>query len=231
MTPVDLKITGRCDDAFAVGASPTIERLAEEARDIEVDMSEAVDMDAAGLAALVQLHKRLEPKGFRVRVLGANEKLLRLFERFHLADLFIEGAAAANSVMRTCFFGIRAPAFQPARVCAIAAPQAVKREALPSVHATEPIGAKVVALDAAKHNVKAWLDAATVAGGQLRGGDALKSYKRWPERLAKDIDSAQLRRILSGILGAERIISRTSGYVIQGLQLRAALPARAQSAA
>ena len=226
MTPVDLKITGRCDDAFAAGVSPTLERLAKEARDIEVDMSEAVDMDAAGLSALVHLHKRLEPRGFKVRVTGANEKLQRLFERFHIADLFIEGAAAANSVMRTCFFGICAPVFQPARVCAVtAAPQAIIREALPDARL---LPANAVAFDATKHNVKTWLDTATVAGSHLRGGDALKSYKRWHGRL-KDIDAAQLRKILAGILGAERVIARTSGYVIQGLQLRTAMPMPAQA--
>ncbi len=229
MTPVDLKITGRCDDAFAAGASPTIERLAKQARDIKIDMSEAVDMDAAGLYALVHLHKRLEPQGFKVRVLGANEKLQRLFERFHIADLFIEGAAAANSVIRTCFFGICAPVIQPARVCAVAAvPQAVIREALPD---TRRLPANAVAFDATNRNVKAWLDTATMAGSQLRGGDALKSYRRWPERLTKDIDSAQLRKILAGILGAERIVARTSGYIVQGLQLRTAMPARVQQAA
>jgi hypothetical protein len=36
----------------------------------------------------------------------------------------------------------------------------------------------VVHLDAAKHSVKSWLDKATIAGGEMPGGEALKAYKQ-----------------------------------------------------
>jgi ABC-type transporter Mla MlaB component len=90
-----------------MGVKPMFERLAKEARDVTVDMSEAVDIDAAGLGALVCLHKQLAPRGLRVRVMGANDNLQRLFERFQVADLFIEGAATTGSTaLRNAFFGL-----------------------------------------------------------------------------------------------------------------------------
>jgi len=62
------------------------------------------------------------------------------------------------------------------------------------------------------------------AGGEMRGSDALKSYKRWAGKAAKAIKSADLRRILTGLLGADRVVSRTNGYVVKGIQVRSALP-------
>ena len=107
MMTADIKVTGRFDDAFATGAKPMFERLAQEARDIIVDMSEAVDINAAGLGALVGLHKQLAPQGCKVRVLGANDYLQRLFERFQIADLFIDGATnTGGTALRSCFFGL-----------------------------------------------------------------------------------------------------------------------------
>ncbi len=48
-----------------------------------------------------------------------------------------------------------------------------------------PLAANVVQLEARRHSVKAWLDGTTVAGGEIRGGDALKAYKRWADSVAK----------------------------------------------
>ena len=59
----------------------------------------------------------------------------------------------------------------------------------------------MVKLDAAKHSVKTWLAKATSAGGEMRGGDGLKSYKRYAGRMAKDMTGAELRDILTEILG------------------------------
>ncbi len=203
MLQADMRVTGRFDGVFAVGARPLIEKLAAEERDIGVDLSEASGMDAGGLAALVALHKRLEPKGCKVRVLGANDTLLRLFETFQLADLFIEGAARpANSALRSCFFGVPA--------------------APPAGSTKEPL-ANAAPRDARRHSVEAWLSTSAVAGGALRGGDALKSYKRWAGRSAQDLDAARLRQLLTAILGGDRIVTRTSGYVIIGIQLRRAI--------
>jgi hypothetical protein len=79
------------------------------------------------------------------------------------------------------------------------------------------LGANVVPM----HSVKAWLDKSTAAGGEIRGGDALKAYKRWAGHAAKDMTSAELRNILTGILGDNVVQQRTSGYVVIGLQIKA----------
>jgi anti-anti-sigma regulatory factor len=220
MMTADLKVTGRFDDAFAMGAKPMFERLAKEARDVTVDMSEAVDIDAAGLGALVSLHKQLAPQGLRVRVLGANGNLQQLFERFQVADLFIEGAVATGgTALRNAFFGLN-----PITVITGGAAMAAKRMPGGS-HGSAPKRAIpiVTRFDAASHSVKVWLDAATVTGGEIRGGDALKSYRRWAKKMCQDADPAEFRKNLACLLGAERIVPRTSGYVVSGIRLREAI--------
>jgi hypothetical protein len=82
-----------------------------------------------------------------------------------------------------------------------------------------PVASNVVPLDAARHSVKAWLDKATVTGGEILGGQALKAYKRYAGRMAKDMTGAELRGILTEILGEEAITQRTSGYVVLGRSL------------
>ncbi len=91
-----------------------------------------------------------------------------------------------------------------------------------------PLPANVVPLDAHRHSVKAWLDGATVAGGMLRGGEALKAYKRFAGRMAKDVTGAELRSIMEALLPGA-VEPRNSGFVVRGLQLRTA-PAAFQSA-
>jgi anti-anti-sigma regulatory factor len=221
MMTADIKVTGRFDDAFAKSAKSTLEKLAEEARDITVDMSEAIDINAGGLGALVYLHKRLEPHGCRVRVLGANDRMQRLFERFHVADLFIEGAAnSSGTALRSCFFGLN-----PVTVITGGAAVAVKKAGPGGSQGGAPKRAIPIAarFDAASHSVKVWLDGATTSGGELRGGDALKSYRRWAKKMCQDADPAEFRKHLAGILGDDSIVPRTSGYVVNGIQLRAAI--------
>jgi len=215
MTP-DMKVTGRFDDAFAAGARPIIERLAEERRDVTIDMSETAEIDAAGLGALVYLHKRLEPLGRKVRVLGANGRIQGIFARFHLADLFIEGAARpASTALRSCFFGVPPQAdLATGNAGKKASPEASREGSIKHVIADAGLDG------AASRSIKAWLDASTVAGTQLRGSDALKSYRRWSGKAAEVGDTKQFRAHLAEILGADRVISRTSGYVVRGIQLR-----------
>jgi len=221
MMTADLKVTGRFDDAFAMGVKPMFERLAKEAHDVTVDMSEAVDIDAAGLGALVSLHKQLTPQGCKVRVLGANDNLQRLFERFHVADLFIEGAAMTGSTaLRNAFFGLN-----PVTVITGGAAAMTKKAGPGGSHGGAPKRAVPLAtrFDAASHSVKVWLDTATIAGGEIRGGDALKSYRRWAKKMCQEADAAEFRKNLACILGADRIVPRTSGYVVNGIQFRAAI--------
>ncbi len=224
MIHADMKVTGRFDGMFAVGARPLFDKLAGEAHDIGIDLSEAIDLDAGGLAELVKLHKRLEPRGCKVRVLGANDTLLRLFEKFQIADLFIEGAAIpANTALRNCFFGVPAPVAPANGIRGATAPRREVPPAFPV--ALRDGGSKGISeaapLDTARRSVTAWLDASAIAGAGIRGGEALKSYKRYAVSLAAEFDAAKLRRILTLILGADRVVSRTSGYVVKGLQLLA----------
>jgi anti-anti-sigma regulatory factor len=221
MMTADIKVTGRFDDAFAAGAKPMFERLAQEARDITVDMSEAVDVNAAGLGALVSLHKQLAPQGCKVRVLGANDNLQRLFERFQIADLFIDGATnTGGTALRSCFFGL-----SPVAVITGGAAAAVKKAGPGGSHGGAPKRAVpiVTRFDAASHSVKVWLDAATTSGGEIRGCDAMKSYRRWAKKMCQDADPDEFRRNLAGIIGAGCIVPRTSGYVVRGIQLRGAI--------
>jgi hypothetical protein len=73
--------------------------------------------------------------------------------------------------------------------------------------------------------VKSWLDKATVAGGAMRGGEALKAYKRYAGRMAKDMTSAEFRDILIGILGEEMLVWKTSGYTVKGISLKTKIAA------
>jgi hypothetical protein len=54
----------------------------------------------------------------------------------------------------------------------------------------------------------------------VRGGDALKAYKRWAGPVAKGTESAGLRGILEELLGNAAVVQRTSGYVVSGLSLK-----------
>jgi anti-anti-sigma regulatory factor len=212
----DLKVIGRFDDAFAAGAKSTLEKLAQGVHDVTIDLSEAHDANAAGLGALVYLHKRLVPQGCKVRVVGANDALKRLFERFHVADLFIDGAPnSEGTALRSGFFGLTPEAYVAA----------AKKSGPDGSQGGAPKRAVPIAtrFDAASHSVKIWLDRATAAGGELRGGDALKSYRRWARKLGQDADPAEFRKHLASILGPGRIMPRTSGYIVRGIQLRGVL--------
>ncbi len=230
MTP-DMKVTGRFDDAFAAGARPIIEKLAGELRDVTVDMSEATEIDAAGLGALVYLYKRLDPLGCTVRVLGANDRVQGIFARFHLADLFIEGAARpASTALRSCFFGIRPQGSAARGALPGIAGKKVEPEASKESN-IDRVGADAGLDGTAARSIRAWLDASTDAGGQVRGSDALKSYRRWAGKGTEAGDAMHFRAHLAAILGTDRVISRTSGYVVRGIQLHGGGPRAARSGA
>jgi hypothetical protein len=57
-------------------------------------------------------------------------------------------------------------------------------------------------------------------GGEMRGGAALKAYKRYAGRMTSNMSGAELRDILTEILGEEAVIQRTSGYIVQGVTLK-----------
>jgi anti-anti-sigma factor len=92
----DLKVAGDLDDAFASGANSLIGSIASELRDITVDMSEVEQLEPATLSVLIHLHKQLSARGHKIRVIGATSELIRRFENFHLAELFIEKQPAVH---------------------------------------------------------------------------------------------------------------------------------------
>lgn len=221
MVGADLKVTGALDEAFADWAMPVIEKLAQEARDVTVDMSEAGNGDAAGLRALVYLHKRLESHGRRVRVLNASGRVREIFARYHLADLFIEGAAEQGSTaLRSCFFGIRPQAQIPASAVAASLKAGGQRSAHKNGAHLMASGEAVIR--AIRDSVQDWLYTRTVTGAELRGGDAYKNYRPSAKESGLLVDSAEFRKTLAAILGAGRVIPRTSGYIVKGIKLRTA---------
>jgi anti-anti-sigma regulatory factor len=220
----DLKVTGRFDGVFASQAKASLERMAQERRDVTADLSKASAIDGAGLQALVRLYKALAPKGLAVRVLGAGAGLIATFERYDVADLFFEGAAArGDSALRGAYFGL------PVEACAGGAMPARPEAGKSAAHSgRRPVLKQTplapVRLDAASHSVKLWLDGSTVRmpGAELRGGDALKSYRRLAQKMGQDANSALFREHLNAILGPGSIQPRASGYVVNGIQLRRA---------
>ncbi len=102
---------------------------------------------------------------------------------------------------------------------AAAKPVAKEKPGRPPTGGTK-LPANVIPLDAAKHSVKAWLDRSTATGGEMRGGEALKGYKRYAGHMAKTMTSGGLRAILSDLLGPDAVETRTSGYVVRGVQLK-----------
>ena len=54
----------------------------------------------------------------------------------------------------------------------------------------------------------------------MRGGEALKAYKRYAGRMAKDMTGPELQALLMEILGPGAVIQRTSGYLVQGVSLK-----------
>jgi hypothetical protein len=104
------------------------------------------------------------------------------------------------------------------------------RTALPAPRPAEAVragvapvqGGNVISLDIVRHSLRAWLDEATVPGGEMRGGEALKAYKRCAGRVAKDMKASEFRQLLTALLGPGAVEKRTSGFIVRGLQLRAA---------
>ena len=93
-------------------------------------------------------------------------------------------------------------------------------------NAAQP-GSTVVPFNAARRSVKSWLDRATDKGGELRGGDALKAYRRHGGPMAAAITADELRGILAELLGEDAIVKRASGYVVRGRSLRTSATATA----
>jgi hypothetical protein len=81
---------------------------------------------------------------------------------------------------------------------------------------SRPAASYVAHLDAAKHSVKSWLDKATVTGGEVRGGAALKAYKRYAGRMAKDMKGSELQALLAEILGQGAVMQRPRFPIISG---------------
>ena len=97
----DLKVGDRFDGVFVSGMRPLVEKLVAERRDVVIDVSETAGVDAEALSLLTYMHKRLASHGHKVRVVGASDELIRFFENFHLAGLFIEEELTAAPYWRS----------------------------------------------------------------------------------------------------------------------------------
>ena len=65
-----------------------IERLAEAAGDVVLDLSKVRFIDSSGLGALVFLHKRLVSKGHKLKIVGLKGQPLQLLTNLHLVPIF-----------------------------------------------------------------------------------------------------------------------------------------------
>ena len=101
------------------------------------------------------------------------------------------------------------------------------RSPLHTGEGTKPPPVNVVHLNPVKTGLRAWLESATVEGTEMRGGDALKAYKRHAGRPATDMTAGEFRQHLTDILGSGAVVARNSGYVVRGLELRSNLNLRA----
>jgi hypothetical protein len=84
----------------------------------------------------------------------------------------------------------------------------------------QPLPGNVVRLTD-RRSVDTWLNRCTksTAGGEVRGSEILRAYKRWGEADA-NMTAPAMRALLTSILGEGRITARTSGYAVLGLTLR-----------
>jgi hypothetical protein len=55
----------------------------------------------------------------------------------------------------------------------------------------------------------------------VRGVEALKAYKRYAGRIAKDMKGSELQALLTELLGQDAVTQRTSGYTVKGVSLKA----------
>jgi hypothetical protein len=78
-------------------------------------------------------------------------------------------------------------------------------------------GSNVIKLDTSRNSVERWLES-TNGDGEMRGGDALKAYKRSG---GGRLSAEEFQDILTDILGTDAIVKRSSGYIIRGGSLRA----------
>jgi hypothetical protein len=85
----------------------------------------------------------------------------------------------------------------------------------------QSLGTNVVKLDAVRKTAQQWLDNATDNCGEMRGGDALKSFKRCAGRAAANMTAEEFQALLTDILGADAILKRSSGYIVRGRSIKA----------
>lgn len=95
----------------------------------------------------------------------------------------------------------------------------------------QPLPGNVVRLTD-RRSVDTWLNRCTksTAGGEVRGSEILRAYKRWGEADA-NMTAPAMRALLTSILGEERVASRTSGYAVLGLTLRSSQASAKKAAA
>jgi anti-sigma B factor antagonist len=88
--PQEFNIDDDLDATFVTRVRPQIERLAEAAEDVVLDLSKVDFIDSSGLGALVFLHRRLVAKGHKLKIMGLKGQPLQLFTNLHLVPVFCE---------------------------------------------------------------------------------------------------------------------------------------------
>lgn len=109
-------------------------------------------------------------------------------------------------------------AFQAAKPKPAAAKRPPKPQTPPPATRKTPkprLSSNVIKLDAARKSVERWLNS-TDKGGEMRGGDALKAYKRQAGSAGANMSADKFQSLLVEILGADAVVRRASGYVIVG---------------
>jgi anti-sigma B factor antagonist len=88
--PENHAIDDDLDAAYVASIRPYLERLAGADQDVLLDLSKVGFVDSSGLGALVFLHKRLNSKGHKLKVVGLKGQPLQLFTNLHLVPIFCD---------------------------------------------------------------------------------------------------------------------------------------------
>lgn len=86
----NLRVAGHLDATTAPELMPAIDEIvADERREVVVDLGELLLIDSSGVAAIVALYKRLREQGGRVSVSGARDQPLTIFRLLRMDRVFL----------------------------------------------------------------------------------------------------------------------------------------------
>lgn len=82
-----LKIDGDFDATCVERLKTTLEQLAEDDADIDIDLSQSNFLDSSGVGAIVFLYKRAKARGYFVRLTGAKGQPIKLLQHLGIASI------------------------------------------------------------------------------------------------------------------------------------------------